>query len=151
MKKSTLGLFTGLLLVSTQLFATPSVVGKWRNIDDQTGFSRGVVEIYQNKDGTFSGKVADVTPHAGYTPREFCEKCQGADRNRRIIGMDILRNFKISAKNPLEFTGGTILDPTTGKVYKSKLRLNATGRRLSLRGYIGIEIIGRSQTWIRIE
>lgn len=151
MKKSTLGLFTGLLLISTQIFANPSIVGKWRNIDDQTGFSKGVVEIYQNKDGSFNGKVTEITPHPGYTPKEFCDKCPGADRNRAIIGMDVLRNFKISPQNPLEFTGGMILDPTSGKLYKSKLRLNSTGRRLNLRGYIGIEIIGRSQTWIRIE
>ena len=151
MKSSKIGLLLGALLLSAQVFADHSAVGLWRNIDDQTGFSKGLIRIYQNDDGTYSGKVADITPHPGYTPKEICDKCPGADRNKPIIGMTILRNFKISPTNPLEYAGGMILDPTSGKLYKSKLRLNSTGKRLSLRGYVGVELIGRSQTWIRVE
>ena len=146
------GLLTTALLISCSLFASSdSIVGKWRNIDDKTGFSKGIVEIFQNKDGTYSGKVAEITPHPGYTPKEICDLCSGNDRNKPIIGMTILHNFKVSPNNPNEYNQGMILDPSNGKHYKAKMKLNASGKRLSLRGYIGVEMIGRSQTWIRYE
>lgn len=146
-----LHLLIGGFLLSSIAFANPSIIGTWKNIDDQTGFSKGTIEIFKNEDGTYSGKVATINPHPGYTPKEFCNKCPGADRNKPILNMNVLRNFKLSDKNPLEYNQGMILDPTSGKLYKGRLRLNSTGKRLSLRGYIGVEIIGRSQTWIRQE
>ena len=44
-----------------------------------------------------------------------------------------------------------ILDPDNGKVYRSKLRLTDNGKKLSVRGYIGVPMLGRSQTWVRQE
>ena len=142
-------LLMGSFLLSTWVSAEQDITGTWKNIDDQTGFSKGTIEIIKNEDGTFTGRVASINPHPGYTPKEFCTKCPGDDKNKPILGMSVLRNFKASDKNPLEYNHGMILDPTSGKLYKGRLRLNSTGKRLSLRGYIGVEIIGRSQTWIR--
>ncbi|WP_308737956.1 DUF2147 domain-containing protein [Rhizobium sp. TH2] len=48
-----------------------------------------------------------------------------------------------------EYTGGEILDPENGEVYSSNLHLIDGGRKLSVRGYIGVSLLGRSQTWIR--
>lgn len=144
-----LGLLVSGLCLSVVTYANPSIIGVWKNIDDQTGFSKGTVEIFQNSDGTYSGKVASINPHPGYTPKEFCDKCPGEYRNKPILGMTVLRDFKVSPKNPAEYINGMILDPTSGKLYKSKIKLNSTGKRINIRGYIGVEIIGRSQTWIR--
>ena len=50
-----------------------------------------------------------------------------------------------------EYNGGNILDPDNGKVYRSKLALADGGKKLNVRGYIGIPMLGRSQIWLREE
>ena len=50
-----------------------------------------------------------------------------------------------------EYNGGMILDPDNGKTYHSKLQLIDGGKKLNVRGYIGIPLLGRSQVWLREE
>jgi uncharacterized protein (DUF2147 family) len=47
--------------------------------------------------------------------------------------------------------GGTILDPNNGKVYKVRLTPKDGGKALDVRGYIGAPLLGRTQTWIRVD
>ena len=47
------------------------------------------------------------------------------------------------------YADGRILDQLTGKMYSLKGRLASNNKRLTLRGYVGISAIGRTQTWIR--
>jgi hypothetical protein len=49
------------------------------------------------------------------------------------------------------FEGGDILDPNNGKVYSAKLTLVDGGKKLDVRGYIGMPMLGRTQTWQRVE
>lgn len=142
-------LSSSLLMASTSVFATADIEGTWRTIDDKTGFSKGIVEITKSGDGTYSGKIVEVMPRPGYTPKATCEKCSGALKNHPILGLTVLSGMKQSSKNEREFTGGHILDPLTGKSYKTKMKLNSSGSRLNMRGYVGVEVVGRSQTWIR--
>ena len=151
MKFSKYILFSLLCTSSFYALANDAIVGKWKNIDDQTGFSKGIIEVYKEADGSYSGKVYEITPHPGYTPKEICDKCTGSDRNQPTIGMKVLRNFRANDTKMNQYVAGTILDPTSGKLYKGILNLRANGKRLALRGYIGVELIGRSQTWIRAE
>jgi uncharacterized protein (DUF2147 family) len=48
------------------------------------------------------------------------------------------------------YVGGDILDPDTGRVYSCTLRLTDGGRQLIMRGFLGISLFGRSQTWRRV-
>jgi uncharacterized protein (DUF2147 family) len=48
-----------------------------------------------------------------------------------------------------EYSGGDILDPDTGSVYRCKMHVEG-GTRLVLRGYIGFSLLGRNQTWLRV-
>jgi uncharacterized protein (DUF2147 family) len=50
-----------------------------------------------------------------------------------------------------EYSGGDILDPDSGAVYRCKLRLDQNGSRLIVRGYIGFSLLGRTQIWQRQE
>ncbi len=50
-----------------------------------------------------------------------------------------------------QYGGGEILDPKNGKIYRAKMKLIEGGRKLEVRGYIGLSLFGRSQTWIRQE
>lgn len=142
-------LSSSLLMASASVFATADIQGTWRSIDDKTGFSKGIIEITKADDGSYSGKIIEVIPRPGYTPKTTCDKCSGALKNKPILGMTVLSGMKQSSKNEREFTGGRILDPLTGKSYKSKMKLNSSGSRLNMRGYVGVEVVGRSQTWIR--
>lgn len=63
--------------------------------------------------------------------------------------MDVFKNLKLEGEN--SYSQGKILDPLTGKIYSLKGKISANGKRLHLRGYLGISAIGRTQTWIRAD
>lgn len=138
---STIGVF-----LSTATFAS-DITGKWLQIDDKTGTSKAVIEIRKDTNNTFTAKIVKITPRPGYTPREKCKDCPPPYTNQSILGMDVLKGLKPISEN--NYDNGKIIDPLTGKIYSAKARLNSTGKRLTLRGYMGISAIGRSQTWIR--
>ena len=47
--------------------------------------------------------------------------------------------------------GGEILDPNNGKTYKVRMTPKDDGKTLAVRGYIGAPLLGRTQTWVRVE
>lgn len=123
------------------------ITGIWKNIDDKTGSSKAVLEVRKESNGTYTGKIIKITPLPGYTPKETCVNCPAPYTNKPILGMDVLKNLiQTSEEN---YTGGKIIDPLSGKIYSMKAKLSANGNRLSLRGYIGVSALGRSQIWIR--
>lgn len=141
----------GSLLCVSGLLQANDITGVWKTIDDQTGYSRGDVTVVKNADGTYSGKLTAIRP-LPYKPLvEICVKCKGKLKNTPLVGLEIMRGFKQDSKNQLEYNGGTVLDPLSGNVYKGKTKLSSTGKRLSMRGYIGVSALGRSTTWIRAE
>ena len=125
------------------------ILGVWRGIDDKTGFTKGVVEITKDKNGVYTGTIIEIVPRPGYTPKTICTGCPPPYANQPLLGMQVITNMKPDPKNPNEFSGGTVLDPVSGKLYKSRLKLSSSGDRLTVRGFVGIEVIGRSQIWIR--
>jgi uncharacterized protein (DUF2147 family) len=69
-------------------------------------------------------------------------------RSRKILGLEILCDFTYD--EDYEWEDGEIYDPKNGKTYSCELTLQADGKTLDVRGYIGISLIGRSQTWTRV-
>ena len=69
--------------------------------------------------------------------------------NQPVIGLQVIKDMKLNAKTANEYIGGTVLDPISGKIYKSKIKFNPKTDRIILRGFVGVEMIGRSQHWIR--
>lgn len=92
------------------------------------------------------GRIEKVFPAPNESPT--CTKCEGALKDAPVIGLVILSGLK---KDGAEYTGGQILDPDSGKVYSSKIRLTDGGEKLNVRGYIGVSMLGRSQIWVRQE
>jgi len=121
--------------------------GQWKTIDDKTGKGRSVVRIVDN-DGVFEGKVEKIFEQPGDDPDHLCKKCEGERKDKPIIGMVFLWGLK---KDGDQYSGGEILDPKNGKIYRAKMKLIEGGRKLEVRGYIGLSLFGRSQTWIRQE
>ena len=126
---------------SAQDLASP--VGRWRTVDDKTGKPSGVVRIYE-QNGALYGNIEKVfdPARAGLN----CTACTDDRRDRPLIGLNIIRGLR---RDGDVWDGGTLIDPETGSVYKSSARLDDGGRKLVLRGYIGISLLGRSQTWQR--
>ena len=60
---------------------------------------------------------------------------------------EVLKDLK--KLNSEEYANGRILNPLTSKTYSVKATLISNGKRLQLRGYVGVSALGRSQTWIR--
>jgi len=122
-------------------------IGLWKNLDDVSGKPRALVRITESN-GMLQGKIEKVFPAAGEEPNPKCDKCDGALKNAPVVGLVILSGL---TKDGDEYVGGQILDPDNGKVYRSKLRLVQDGQQLSVRGYIGVPALGRTQTWVRQE
>ncbi|MGN6091334.1 DUF2147 domain-containing protein [Luteibacter jiangsuensis] len=128
------------------LAANDSPVGKWKTIDDKTHEVKSIVEITENG-GLLEGKVLQVLK-SEHGPHPVCSECSGERKNKPIEGMTIMWGLK---KDGDEWSGGQILDPAKGKIYKVTLKLEDGGRKLDVHGYIGFSLIGRSQEWVRAE
>jgi|SRR5450830_465456 len=124
-----------------------SPVGTWKTIDDASGKPKSLIVITENN-GVLQGKIEKLfrTPEEDQNPK--CDKCTGANKDQPIVGLTILTGLKKDGK---EWSGGEIMDPANGKVYKSKAELTDGGSKLQVRGYIGVPMFGRSQTWLREE
>jgi uncharacterized protein (DUF2147 family) len=139
-------LFIGILLFGALSWSQEkSVVGKWKTIDDDTGKPKSIVEIF--KDGEeFKARILElINPDE---PNPLCDKCTGEKENKPVKGMEIMSGVEEVEKGE-EWGDGEILDPKNGKTYSVRLRLKENGDRLEVRGYIGISLLGRNQTWHR--
>lgn len=132
---------------SAALASELSPVGLWKTIDDNTGKPRGLVRIME-VNGEYQGTVEKIFIEPGEDRDPKCEKCDGARHNQPVIGMTILWGLK---KQGDEYEGGAILDPESGKVYRARMKLDGEGGKLSVRGFIGFALLGRTQTWVRDE
>jgi uncharacterized protein (DUF2147 family) len=131
--------FVVLLLLNLNVFS--QISGRWTSIDDNSGQPRSVIEITERA-GKFFGKVTRIYSKPGEDPDPVCNKCPEEDSrfNQKVIGMEILKEL---IKDGEEFTGGHILDPENGKIYRCKVWLE--GKVLKVRGYWGPFF--RTQTW----
>jgi uncharacterized protein (DUF2147 family) len=121
------------------------IMGKWKTIDDKDGSEKSIVLIFKATNGKFYGKIEKLFKE----PDKLCTECEGANKNQPILGMMIINN--LVEKNS-KLTGGTILDPKNGKVYKCNISLESGNEKLSVRGSLDRGgWIGRSQTWLRVK
>ena len=129
-------------LADTSTASLTSPVGRWKTIDDKTGKPKSIVLIYM-ENGKLYGKVeATLQPDA----KKVCDKCKDERKDQPIVGMVIMRGLALHGD---EYSGGDILDPDNGSIYRCKLRVTEHGSQLSVRGFIGFSLLGRSQTWTR--
>ena len=121
-----------------------SPVGLWQPLDS-SGKPLGLIRIFETN-GLYYGRIEPTSPHDDRNAR--CTRCTDDRHDQPIIGLLLLRHLK--AENG-EYAGGDILDPDTGRIYGCTLRLTDGGREAVMRGFLGISLLGRSQTWRRVE
>ena len=147
-KAGVLALTIAAALFSSHAWADDtSPVGLWKNIDDVSGKPKALIRITESN-GTLQGQIEKLFRGPTEEQNPKCEKCDGARKDQPVIGLVIMNGLK---KDGDEYNGGEILDPDNGKVYRSKIHLTDGGKKLSVRGYIGVPMLGRSQTWVRQE
>jgi uncharacterized protein (DUF2147 family) len=147
-----IAIFTLAALISPYLCVADTVtpVGLWQQIDDNTGKVLSFVRIIE-QNGELRGTIEKLFVESGDDPTPRCTKCSDARRDQPIVGMVFLTGLKKNSDASLTWSGGEILDPDSGSIYRSKATLSEDGSRLHVRGYIGIAILGRTQTWKRVK
>jgi uncharacterized protein (DUF2147 family) len=134
---------------SSLSLAQMSPLGLWNTIDDKTGKPKAEVRISTNAAGELSGVVVRGL-EAQPDPEPNCEKCSDDRKGKPKIGLEIIRGGKkVDDKDVWE--GGKILDPNNGTDYRLRLTPIDGGKKLEVRGYIGTPMLGRTQTWVRVE
>ncbi len=123
-------------------------VGVWKTIDDKTKTEKAQIRITE-AGGVYSAKIEKLLA-ADAKPDSVCDKCSDDRKDKPIVGMEIMRGVKRSDSDNT-WDGGTILDAAEGKVYKVRLQTADGGKKLEVRGYVGMPMMGRTQTWIRVE
>ena len=142
-------LFASLLLCAATgtALAQATPAGLWKTIDDKTKTEKSLVRITDNG-GVLTGKVEKILSDK---PDAKCVDCTDERKGQPVQGMTILRDIKADASDKGTWVGGDILDPNDGKIYKVLLKLVDGGKKLDVRGYIGMPMLGRTQTWLRVE
>ena len=137
------------LLIHAAAFAQATPVGLWKTIDDETKKEKSLIRVSETG-GVLTGTLEKFLDPAT-KPDVVCDKCSDERKDKSILGMTLVRNVKKNANDAALWDGGDILDPNNGKVYKARLKPVDGGQKLEVRGYIGVPMIGRTQTWVRVE
>ena len=146
--RNTLMLLIGSLAGAVAM-AQMTPVGLWKTIDDKDGTAKSEIRILESG-GVVSGKIEKVLdPKAQADAR--CVECSDERKDQPIVGLELLRGLRKSDPGQDRWDGGTIVEPSSGKVYKVQLTPIDGGAKLEVRGYIGAPLFGRTQTWIRLQ
>lgn len=144
MRKTLMAAWLAAPLMALSMSATAAdAVGTWKTIDSDTGKEKSIVEITRTPSGVLSGRIVKLLNPS--KPNPVCDKCKDDRKNKPITGMEIIRGMKADGTDA--WSGGTILKPDEGKVYKSKMKLIDGGKKLEVSGCIAF--ICKSQTWVR--
>ena len=120
-----------------------AILGDWK-----TGTGNAIVRIYKNGQ-KYQGKIVWLKepndPETG-KPKIDRNHPEESSRSRPILGMINVWGFQFDEKN--SWKDGNIYDPKNGKTYSCKIKMISSSS-IEVRGYIGISMIGRTDTWAR--
>lgn len=125
----------------------PTLVGRWKTIDDETGRVKSIVEITE-RNGVYSGKVVELFRLPDEDPNPKCNACEDDRAGKLVMGMEVVREMR-RVGGKLRWEDGTICDPQNGSVYDCEMWIDpAKPHELKVRGYL--YFLYRTQTWVRI-
>ena len=140
-----------ILALSTQtaLADDKSVVGYWKHINEDTGQTQSIFQLFEHK-GKLVGRIEKVFPMPGKKAQTICSECSGAQKNKPVVGLIFFWNFVRDEATSGKWVDGKILNPDDGKTYSAEAELSEDGKALKVFGYIRVLIkIGGSAVWQR--
>jgi uncharacterized protein (DUF2147 family) len=150
-------LFIICFFINTSVSAQTSINGKdsagiWKTIDDETGVTKSLVEIYK-KGNTYNAKIVkllDKQTLLNMGEKRFedilCKKCPlDHGKNEKLLGLEIIWDMQKTAR---KYKGGKVMDPADGKTYSCTMWMEDENT-LKVRGWL--TILYRTQTWYRVK
>jgi uncharacterized protein (DUF2147 family) len=126
--------------------AEPTAAGLWEKRDD-SGKPEGWFRT-ADRNGAYEGQIVKMFPKPGQDPASWrCTKCEGEQKDAPVLGITFIKGMK---RQGLAYEDGKILDPRDGSTYSARMDLSPDGRQLSVRGYLGISLLGRTEVWSRL-
>ena len=145
----------GIMGISLAVFSTGAFAvtpeGYWKSIEERTGEQLSIVEIRKGNDGRYHGKIVYRYPNAHGIALTNCTKCPAPYTNKPILGLEILSGFREDPNKANAYIDGRVLEPTSGRIYKGKAVVTGEGKRLRMRGYMGVSALGRTVVWLRTD
>jgi len=139
MKKTIIIIF---VFLSSNVFSQKEITGVWLNQDKDAE-----IKITE-KNNKYYGKITWLLnpKNEKGNPKKDTKNTNPKKQKENILGLEIIKNLEFSKK---EWNKGTIYDPKTGKTYKLYAKIK--DKKLHLRGYVGVSLIGRTNTWTRVK